>query len=67
MFVLPTNKISDAMESSMVDVKYGDEPQCRVKSELHLMLGGRTPQVNGQDQIVQSGNYCYSSERVAYR
>ena len=30
-----------------------------------MMLGGRTPPVNGQDQIVQSGNYCYSSLRVA--
>ena len=26
--------------------------------------GGWTPQVNGQDYIVQSGNYCYSSLRV---
>ena len=28
------------------------------------MLGRWTSQVNGQDQIVQSGNYCYSSFRV---
>ncbi len=28
------------------------------------MLGERTPQVNGQDQIVQSGNYCYSFIRL---
>ena len=28
------------------------------------MLGGRAPQVNGQDHIVQSGNYCYLSLRV---
>ena len=31
---------------------------------MHLMLGERNPQVNGQDQIVQSGNYCYSFIRV---
>ena len=31
---------------------------------LHLMLGGRTPQVNGQDPIVQSINNCYSSIRM---
>ena len=28
------------------------------------MLGERTPQGNGQDQILQSGNYCYSFIRV---
>ena len=29
------------------------------------MSGRRTPQVNGPDHIVQSGNYDYSSIRVA--
>ena len=36
----------------------------QVKGLLHLMLGERTPQVNGQDQIVQSENYCYSFIRL---
>ena len=31
----------------------------------HLMLDGRNRQVNGQDQIVQTGNYCYKSSRFA--
>ena len=39
----------EAMESSIVDV----------------MLGGQTPQINGQDQIVNLGNYCCTSFRVA--
>ena len=29
------------------------------------MLGGRTSKVNGQGQIVQSANYCFSSIKVA--
>ena len=36
----------------------------QVNGMLHLMLGERTPQVNGQDQIVQSGNYSYSFIKV---
>ena len=28
------------------------------------MLGGEISTVNGQDQTVQSGNYCYSSIKV---
>ena len=50
----------------MVDVKSGEWTQNRLNGTLHLMLRGRTPQINGQDQIVQSGNNCYSSIRVAF-
>ena len=32
---------------------------------LYLMLGGKTQPVNGHDQTVQSGSYCYSSVNVA--
>ena len=37
----------------------------RVHDSPNQVLGGRTPQVNGQDQIVWSGNYCCSSFWVA--
>ena len=36
----------------------------QVNGVLLLMLGEGTPLVNGQDQIVQSGNYCYSFIRL---
>ena len=35
-----------------------------VKGAPNQVLGGRTPQFNDQDQIVKSGNYCYSYFRV---
>ena len=53
------------MGNSMVDVKQGRWTQRRINGALHLMLGGWSPQVNSHDQIVQSGNYSYSSLRVA--
>ena len=37
----------------------------RVNGVLPQMLGGRTPQANGQEHIAQSGKYCYSSLRLA--
>ena len=40
-------------------------PQKRMNSALHQMMDGRNSEVNVPDQIVQSGNYCYSSKRVA--
>ena len=43
----------------------GGRNQRRVNSAPNQVLGGRIPRVNGQDQIVQTGNYCYSSFRVA--
>ena len=39
--------------------------QRRVNGAPNQILGGRTPQVNDQNLIVQSENYCYSSLRVA--
>ena len=51
------------MRSCMVDVKLGGWTQKWDNDELHLMLGGRTRQVNYQDQTVQSGNCCCSSIR----
>ena len=53
------------MGSIMVDVKQGARIQWQINNSLHQMLGGLTPQINGQDQRVQSGNYCYSSFSVA--
>ena len=47
------------MGSSFVDVK-ADKPN----NAPNQMLGGWTTWVNGQDQIVQLGNYYYSSFRV---
>ena len=41
-----------------------DEPS--VGQRRVSLLGGRTLLVNGQNQIVQLGNYCYSSLKVAY-
>ena len=43
------------MGSSVVGVK-GDEPN----DATNQVLGGHTPRVNGQNQIVRSGNYCNS-------
>ena len=37
----------------------------RVNGALHLIVCGQNTQVNGQNHFVQSGNYCYSSLRVA--
>ena len=48
----------------MVDVKQGGWTWRLINDALHLMLGRRSAQVNGQDQIVQSGHYCYSSIKV---
>ena len=53
------------MGSSMVDVKQGGWTKHCVSGMLLLMLGGQTPQVNAQDHIVHSGNYCYSLLMVA--
>ena len=36
-----------------------------INGDLNQIISKRTSSVNGQDQIVQSGNYCYSSIRVA--
>ena len=44
-----------------MNVKQTGWIQRRVNSAFHLMLGGQNPQVNDQDQIVQSGDYCYTS------
>ena len=52
------------MGSSMVNMKHGGRTQHLVNDMLHQNLGGRTPQANGHDHIVQSGNNCYSSLRV---
>ena len=38
---------------------------CEAEAFNVKSTANRTPQVNGQDHIVQSGNYCYSSLRVA--
>ena len=35
-----------------------------INNTRQLMLGERTSQIYGQDQIVQSGNYSFSSIRV---
>ena len=45
-------------------MEHGGRTQRRVNGAHHLMLGKQTIQVNSQDQIVQSGNYCYVSLRV---
>ena len=50
----------------MVEAKYGGWIQKWVCSSLHQMLGWRTPQVNGQGQIVQSGNNNYTLMKVAF-
>ena len=63
-FLVPLT-VSEVMGSSMVDLNLGGWTQRRVNAVLHQMLGGRTPQVNDQDQIIQSGNYCYLSLRMA--
>ena len=49
------------MGSSTGEVKHGGWTQRQINGALHHVLGGPTPQVNGQDQIVQLENYCYSS------
>ena len=54
---------NNLMGSITVDLKLGE---WKVNDTLHPMLGGRIPQVNGQDQMVQSGNYCFSSIRMVF-
>ena len=56
---LPTHKTSEAMGSSMVDVN-PTLGQRRGSSDTRQ----KTPQVNGEDQMLQSGNYTHSSLRV---
>ena len=48
----------------MVDVKT-DKTQWRVNAMPNQVLGVLIPRDNGQDQIVQSGNYCCSSIGMA--
>ena len=49
----------------MEDLKYGGWTKNWVNGEFHLILDGRISKVIGQDQIVQSRSYCYSSISVA--
>ena len=43
----------------------GGQTQQGVNNAPNQVPGVPNPQVDGHDQIVQSGNYCYSSFRAA--
>ena len=50
---------------SMMDMKRGRWIQSGINNEFHQMLDRGTSLVNGQDQIVQQRNHCFSSQRMA--
>ena len=53
------------MGSSMVDVKVSGQTLWQFKVKPNLVLGIWIRQFNGQDKIVRTGNYCWSSVKVA--
>ena len=54
------------MGSSLVDVKASGQTLWRLNAMPKYALGVWILRLNGQDQMVRSGNYCCSSIRVVY-